>query len=209
MIRIDDIVCSYKKKVLLNHVSVELQTGQIHGMVGHNGSGKTMLLKCVSGYLKPDSGSICIDGKYLYKDIAFPPSMGIILESPGFLPYATGMQNLQWLCSIKRRARKRDIEQALETVGLLKERYKLVGQYSLGMKQRLGLAQAIMESPELLILDEPFNALDASGVEHMRNVLIQLREQGTTILLTSHYQEDIDMLCDTVHLMEAGTLCTV
>ncbi len=206
MIEMDDIVCTYKQKVLLNHVSATWQRGRIHGLVGHNGSGKTMLLKCVAGYLKPDTGSIRIDGKCLYRDMAFPPSMGMILENPGFLPYATGMQNLKWLYGIRQPVQKQDIDHALDTVGLLKEKHKLVGQYSLGMRQRLGLAQAIMEKPKLLILDEPFNALDASGVEHIRKVLMQLRDQGTTILLTSHYQEDIDALCDTVHLMENGRL---
>lgn len=206
MIRFVDVVCTYKEKNLLDHVTVDFAAGKIHGIVGHNGSGKTMLLKCASGYLKPTSGAVYLEDKELYRDISFPPSMGLILESPGFLPYATGYQNLMWLAAIRKQISKDDVRHALEIVGLDKVRGKLVGQYSLGMKQRLGIAQAIMEKPKLLILDEPFNALDADGVARIRRLIADLRDQGVTTLLTSHYQEDITVLCDRVYQIENGAI---
>ena len=209
MIRLDDVVCTYKGKNLLNHVSVDFAAGKIHGIVGHNGSGKTMLLKCVSGYLKPNAGAVFLEGKELYHDVPFPTSMGLILENPGFLPYATGYQNLMWLAAIKKYIGKDDVRLVLKLVGLDKAHNKLVGQYSLGMKQRLGIAQAIMEKPKLLILDEPFNALDVDGVECIRRLIVDLRDQGVTILMTSHYQEDIAVLCDYVYHMENGSITSV
>lgn len=206
MFRLVDVVYTYKGKNLLNHVSVDFAAGKIHGVVGHNGSGKTMLLKCISGYLEPTSGTVYLGDKKLYKDIQFPQSMGIILESPGFLPYATGYQNLMWLAGVRKKVGKDDVRHVLAVVGLDKVQNKLVGQYSLGMKQRLGIAQAIMEKPDLLVLDEPFNALDLDGVECIRSLIAELRDRGVTVLLTSHYQEDIDLLCDHVYRMENGSI---
>lgn len=209
MISVKNVSYTLREKSLLSHVSVSFPKNHIHGIVGNNGSGKTLLLKSISGYLKPTAGEIRIDGKRMYTDISFPPSMGLILETPGFLPYATGRQNLVSLASINKKPDRERIDQALETVGLLKERKKLFSQYSLGMRQRLGIAQAIMDKPSLYILDEPFNGLDNDGVILLRKLLLSLREEGATILLTSHNPQDIDLLCDTVHLMQDGVLTLV
>lgn len=206
MIQISNVTLFHQGKQLLSDVSATFEAGKIHGIVGQNGSGKTLLLKSVCGYLCPSSGKILIGGKQLYSEIQFPPSIGMILESPGFLHYATGYQNLLWLARIRNKIGREEILYALEQVGLENEARKLVGQYSLGMRQRLGIAQAIMERPSLLVLDEPFNGLDEACVNRIYDLFNTLRKDGTTFLLTSHHQEDIATLCDTVSHMKAGKL---
>ena len=194
---------------VLREVSREFEAGRVHGIVGNNGSGKTVLMKCICGFLPPSKGRILVRGKQVGRDVDFPDDTGIIIETPGFLPNLTGRKNLELLASLRRRVDREGIRRTIERVGLDPDSKKPVGKYSLGMRQRLGIAQAIMENPSLLILDEPFNGLDKNGVAHMREVIKGLREQGKTIILASHNQMDIDELCDTVCEMDAGVMTMV
>lgn len=194
---------------VLKDVSHTFEKGKIHGIVGNNGSGKTVLMKCICGFLKPDSGVIYVNHKQVGKETDFPEDIGIIIETPGFLPHLSGMQNLKILASLQKKANALTIRAVLEQVGLDPDMKKPVGKYSLGMRQRLGFAQALMEDPNLLILDEPLNGLDKHGVVHIRNVIKGLRAEGKTVILASHNQVDIDELCDTVCEMDAGVLAVV
>ena len=194
---------------VLREVSREFEAGRVHGIVGNNGSGKTVLMKCICGFLPPTRGRILVRGRQVGRDMDFPDDTGIIIETPGFLPNLTGIKNLELLASLRRRVDRDGIRRTIERVGLDPDSKKPVGKYSLGMRQRLGIAQAIMENPSLLILDEPFNGLDKNGVADMRQVIKSLREQGKTIILASHNQMDIDELCDTVCEMDAGVMTMV
>ena len=194
---------------VLKDVSHTFEKGKIHGIVGNNGSGKTVLMKCICGVLKPDSGVIYVNHKQVGKETDFPEDIGIIIETPGFLPHLSGTQNLKILASLQKKANALTIRTVLEQVGLDPDMKKPVGKYSLGMRQRLGFAQALMEDPSLLILDEPLNGLDKHGVVHIRNVIKGLRAEGKTVILASHNQVDIDELCDTVCEMDAGVLTVV
>ena len=194
---------------VLKDVSHTFEKGKIHGIVGNNGSGKTVLMKCICGFLKPDSGVIYVNHKQVGKETDFPEDIGIIIETPGFLPHLSGTQNLKILASLQKKANALTIRTVLEQVGLDPDMKKPVGKYSLGMRQRLGFAQALMEDPSLLILDEPLNGLDKHGVVHIRNVIKGLRAEGKTVILASHNQVDIDEFCDTVCEMDAGVLTVV
>lgn len=194
------------KTAILNDVTVSLEAGKIHGLIGRNGSGKTMLMKCICGFIRPTRGEAVVDGKRVGKDVDFPENMGIIIETPGFIPYYSGYKNLKLLAGLRNKIGREEIIQAMERTGLDPKLKRHVKKYSLGMRQRLGLAQAIMEDPDILILDEPMNGLDKDGVEDMRRYLIDLREQGKTILIASHSSEDISVLCDAVYEMEKGVL---
>ena len=179
------------------------------GIVGNNGSGKTVLMKCICGFLIPTEGEVIVNGKRVGKDVDFPPGLGLIIETPGFLPNMTGVKNLEILASLNKKIGLEEIAAAIRRVGLDPLMKKPVGKYSLGMRQRLGIAQAIMEDPALLILDEPLNGLDKHGVREMRQLIKGLKEQGKTILLASHNQGDIDELCDTVCEMDAGVMTMI
>lgn len=194
------------KTAILNDVTVSLEAGKIHGLIGRNGSGKTMLMKCICGFIRPTRGEVVVDGKRVGKDVDFPENMGIIIETPGFIPYYSGYKNLKLLAGFRNKIGREEIIQAMERTGLDPKLKRHVKKYSLGMRQRLGLAQAIMEDPDILILDEPMNGLDKDGVEDMRRYLIDLREHGKTILIASHSSEDISVLCDAVYEMEKGVL---
>ena len=203
-IQVNDIVLRFKKDILLDHVSYQCEQGKIHGIVGRNGSGKTLLMKCICGFIRPNEGHIYVRDKEIGKDIDFTPDTGIIIETPGFIPYYSGYRNLKVLAAINNRISRKDIENAMYQVGLDPTMKKRGATYSLGMRQRLGIAQAIMEDPSLIILDEPFNGLDKHGVEEMREYFLSLKKKGKTILLTSHNTEDIEYLCDTVVEMDHG-----
>ncbi len=209
VISVNNVCKVFKKNNVLNNVSITFEKNKIHGLVGRNGSGKTMLLKCICGFVPVTSGKITVNDKCIGKDIDVPDDMGIILETPGFLPNYSGYKNLKFLASINKRISQDDIKNAIRRVGLDPESKKHVGKYSLGMRQRLGIAQAIMEHPSILILDEPMNGLDKRGVDDIRELLMQLRNEGITILLASHNTLDIDMLCDTVCEMDAGELTVI
>lgn len=208
-IQVEDVSKQFGDAQVLTHVSREFEEGKIHGIVGNNGSGKTVLMKCICGFLLPTEGKILVRGKQVGRDMDFPDDAGIIIETPGFLPNLTGMKNLELLASLRRRVNRDGIRQTIARVGLDPDMKKPVGKYSLGMRQRLGIAQAIMENPSLLILDEPLNGLDKHGVAQMRELIKELRAQGKTIILASHNQGDIDELCDTVCEMDGGILTEV
>lgn len=209
VIEVCDVNKYFGEEHVLKSISHAFEKGKIHGIVGNNGSGKTVLMKCICGFLKPDSGVIYVNHKQVGKETDFPEDIGIIIETPGFLPHLSGTQNLKILASLQKKANALTIRAVLEQVGLDPDMKKPVGKYSLGMRQRLGFAQALMEDPSLLILDEPFNGLDKHGVVHIRNVIKGLREEGKTVILASHNQVDIDELCDTVCEMDAGVLTVV
>ena len=196
----------YGKIEVLKDVSLTCKAGKIYGLIGRNGSGKTVLLKSICGFVLPTSGEVRVQGQQVGKDVDFPTDIGFIIESPGFLARESGLQNLMHLASIRGKASAEDVRQSMYTVGLDPDLRKPVGKYSMGMRQRLGIAQAIMENPNILILDEPMNGLDNQGVEHIRSVLLSLKEQGVTIVLASHFKEDISYLCDEVYEMDAGIL---
>ena len=209
MIEIENVSKSFGEEQVLRSVTHTFEKGKIHGIVGNNGSGKTVLMKCICGFLRPDGGRILVNGVQIGKDRDFPEDIGIIIETPGFLPHLSGFQNLKLLATLKRRANDHTIRAVLEQVGLDPKMKKPVGKYSLGMRQRLGLAQALMEDPGFLILDEPLNGLDKHGAAHIRRVIKELGQDGKTIILASHNQQDIDELCDTVCEMDAGILTVV
>ena len=208
-IDVQDVTLCIQKKPILQHVTVGFASGKIHGLIGRNGSGKTMLMKCICGFVRPTQGKILVNGKQVGKDMDFPEATGVIIETPGFIPYYSGFHNLKMLADLTGKADKEKIRKSMQTVGLEPDLKRHVKKYSLGMRQRLGLAQAIMEDPDLLILDEPMNGLDKDGVQDMRRYLLQLKEQGKTILLASHSAEDISVLCDTVCEMDKGRLTII
>ena len=205
-IEVQNVVKRFRDQVVLKNVSISFEKGKIHGIVGRNGSGKTVLFKCICGLMHPEEGVILVNGKRVGRDLDMPEDIGAIIEAPGFLPNYSGYKNLRFLANIRRKIGKEEILNVLKTVGLDPESRKHVGKYSLGMRQRLGIAQAIMEDPEILILDEPMNGLDNAGVQDIRALLLELKAQGKTILLASHNHEDIAALCDTVHEMDGGVL---
>ncbi len=206
IIEIDNISKEFSGDIVLHPVSISFEKGKIYGIIGRNGSGKTVLLKIISGFLRPTTGTVTINGISLGKKNEFPKNTGILIEKPGFLPYKNGFQNLKYLSQIQKLINDQEIYKVLEQTGLTSAAKKLVGKYSMGMKQRLGIAQAIMENPEILILDEPMNGLDDQGASQMRKLFLQLRNEGKTILLASHMQEDIHELCDKVYRIDAGTI---
>ena len=196
----------FGQELVLKEVNLTLEQGRVYGIVGNNGSGKTVLMKCICGFLIPTTGLIQVFGSSIGQDVDFPESLGVIIETPGFLTNLTGRKNLEILAGMRRKIGPAEIQQVLEKVGLDPALKKPVANYSLGMRQRLGIAQAIMEDPKLLILDEPFNGLDKHGVGEIRKLLLELKEEGKTILLASHNEEDIRILCDEVYEMDGGVL---
>lgn len=209
IIDVQHVSKSFGEEQVLKNICRSFEIGKIHGIVGNNGSGKTVLMKCICGFLRPDSGKIYVNYKEVGKDMDFPDDLGIIIETPGFLPNISGFKNLQLLASLKKKASDAVIRDAIMKVGLDPYMKKPVGKYSLGMRQRLGLAQALMEDPQLLILDEPLNGLDKHGAAHIRELIKSLRDEGKTVLLASHNQMDIDELCDTVCEMDGGVMTMV
>ena len=206
IIEVKNLNLTIKKQKILENVSLSCEEGRIYGLVGRNGSGKTMLMKCICGFIRPDEGEIDVLGKRIGKDCDFAPDTGIIIETPGFIGHYSGFKNLKLLAAIKKKIDDDRIREIMEFVGLDPKVKKSVRKYSLGMRQRLGLAQAIMEDPKVLILDEPMNGLDKEGVEDMRKYLLKLREEGKTILIASHSSEDIAVLCDKTYEMEKGII---
>lgn len=206
IISVKKVCLNIKKTEILKSVDISFDNGKIHGLIGRNGSGKTMLMKCICGFIKPTSGEIHVNGKRVGKDCDFPDNIGIIIETPGFIPYYSGYKNLKLLADLNKKINSDQVKNAMEQVGLDPNLKRHVRKYSLGMRQRLGLAQAIMEDPNILILDEPMNGLDKDGVADMRKYLLELKEQGKTILIASHSAEDIEILCDTVCEMDKGCL---
>ena len=206
MISIENLNKQFKNQLVLNNINVKFSNGHIYGIIGRNGSGKTVLLKWICGFLKPTTGVISVNHKIVGKDIDFPENLGFIIETPGFLLNYSGYKNLKYLASIREKIDSNEIKESMSLVGLDSADKKHVGKYSMGMRQRLGIAQAIMEKPDILVLDEPMNALDKNGVEEMRRLFLKMKSEGKLILLTSHNREDIEILCDEVYEMEEGIL---
>ena len=205
-VEIEGVTKRFGEDLVLKEVNLVMESGKVYGIVGNNGSGKTVLMKCICGFLPPSSGRIRVFGKRIGVDRDFPESLGVIIETPGFLTNQTGIRNLKILADLNRKIGETEIRQVLKRVGLNPDMKKPVGKYSLGMRQRLGIAQAIMEEQNILILDEPMNGLDNQGVEDIRKLLLKLKEKGTAILLASHNQEDIRQLCDFVYEMDSGRI---
>lgn len=195
-----------KGTTVLNDVSLDIPSGRVTGLRGINGSGKTMLMRVVCGLVKLNSGSVEVDGNVLGRDIDAPPSVGLLIEHPGFLDGFTGFDNLWLLARLTGRAARRDVMSAIETVGLDPQLKKPYRTYSLGMKQRLGIAAAIMERPDLIVLDEPTNALDEQGVAMVRNVVAAERDRGAAVLIASHDADALSYLADTIYVMHRGVL---
>lgn len=206
MIRVNDISLVMNKRQILSHISLELQNGNIYGLAGNNGCGKTMLMKCICGFVHPTEGQVEVDGKIIGKDLDYLPDAGIIIETPGFIGYYSGLQNLKVLAGIRHKIGQEKIRNTMRTVGLDPDLKLPVKKYSLGMRQRLGLAQAIMEEPSVLILDEPMNGLDRQGVEEIRSLLLSLKAHNKLIVIASHNAEDIKVLCDRVYEMDNGII---
>ena len=203
-IKVDNAVKKFDKYTILDHVNITCNKGEICGIVGTNGSGKTVLFKSICGFVKLNEGTITVNGKVMGKDLRVLKKAGIIIEEPGFLRNKSGMKNLEYLYMINNKRDKKYLRSVMENVGLDPYSRKKVGKYSLGMRQRLAIAQATMEDQDIIILDQPMNGLDNHGVQEVREYLLQLKKQGKTILIASHNREDIDVLCDKVYEMDNG-----
>lgn len=206
MVTVERLTKRYGKAVIFSDIDLCLRPGAIYGLVGENGCGKTTLMRCICGFTRPSSGSVTVLNKVIGKDADFAPSTGIIIENPGFLSDLSARQNLSILAGISGKAGKERIDEVIRLVGLDPNDKKPVGKYSLGMCQRLGIAQAIMEDPEVLILDEPFNGLDKQGIADIHELLANLRLQSKTILLASHSVQDIKQAFDVVYEFHQGKL---
>ena len=202
------VVSNLNKKirgsVILSDVNLCLKSGTIYGFVGRNGSGKTMLFRALSGLMKTDSGSVVWDGKVLRKDVSVLPNLGLTIENAGLYPNLTGAQNLAYFAGLNKKIGQEEIERSLLRVGLDPHDKKVYGKYSLGMKQRLAIAQAVMEKPDVIMLDEPTNALDEEGVKEIRKVILEEKERGALILVASHNKEDVHVLADELYKVENG-----
>ncbi|MFC9450089.1 ABC transporter ATP-binding protein [Bacillus cereus] len=191
---------------ILHNINLSLNKGKVYGFNGHNGSGKTMLFRSICGLIIPTTGEITIEGKQIGKDISFPNSVGVLIEYPGFLPQYSGLKNLKILASIKKQINEEQIHNAIKKVELSPNDTRKYKKYSLGMKQRLGIAQAIMEDPKLLILDEPTNALDKEGIEMVKNIINELKQQSKTILIASHDYDFLKNISDEIFTMNKGNI---
>lgn len=205
-IEIKNLTKVIKGTEVLKNINISLDENKVYGFLGRNGSGKTMLFRAICGLIKPSSGTILINNKMLHKDISFPENLGVTIESPGFWKQYTGFENLKTLALIQKKISDNDINQALLRVGLDPKDNRVYKKYSLGMKQKLDIAQAIMEKPELIILDEPTNALDEESVENVRKILLEEKERGATILIASHNKEDIEILSDFKFKIDNGKI---
>lgn len=204
VIKVENVIKKYRETLALDGVSLDFERNKITGIIGRNGSGKTVLLKCICGLTTVTSGSITVDGKVVGRDIEIPKNLGVIIETPGFVNEFSGMKNLELLYSLRNKLDKKKLIKVMEQVGLDPKSKKRVSKYSLGMRQRLGIAQAIMENPDILILDEPTNALDKHGVDEFRQLLLKLKSEGKTIIIASHNSADIELLCDVVYELDGG-----
>ncbi|MBP3038801.1 ATP-binding cassette domain-containing protein [Bacillaceae bacterium Marseille-Q3522] len=191
---------------VLDNINLELEQGKIYGFRGRNGSGKTMLFRAIAGLIRPSAGSVTVDGKAIGKDISFPENLGLLIENPGFIPEYSGIKNLTLLSYIRRKVTKKEVEEAIRKVGLDPQDKRKFKKYSLGMKQRLGIAQVIMENPDLIILDEPTNALDEEGINRINQIILDMKKAGKTILIASHDRESLDSVSDEIYQIDAGKI---
>lgn len=209
IIELVNVSKSYKGNLLFNQVNATFEQGKIYGITGANGSGKSVLFKCICGFIHPDQGQVKIHPKHMDKGGQFPRNFGIIIDRPGYMGNKTGFENLQRWAEIQNKITDQDIKDVMRLVGLDPDTKQKMRNYSLGMKQKIAIAQAIMENQEVLLLDEPFNALDSDSVDNIRQLLLRFKQEGKTILLTSHNQEDINLLCDEVYRIDNQKLSLV
>ena len=205
-IKITDVNKTIKKAPILRNINLEFTGGKVYGLRGKNGSGKTMLMRAICGLITPDSGIIDIDGKILGKDISFPESIGVLIENPAFIGNYTGFKNLNVLASIQNRIGDEQIRKALEDIGLDPDDKRTYRKYSLGMKQKLGIAAAVMENPDIIILDEPINALDDVSVEKVHDILEEQKKRGAVIIIACHDKEELDQLSDEIIEISDGRI---
>ena len=205
-IQLTNISKTFGKQTVLQPLTMGFEEGMIHGIIGRNGSGKTVLMKMILGILQPTTGTVIVGDKRIGKDVDFPESAGAIIETIEFIPYMSAYQNLADIAAMHGNLSKTQLKEVLEMVGLGNVGRKHVSKFSMGMRQRLAIAQAVMESPKLLILDEPMNGMDEKGVEEMRRLILARKAAGTTIILSSHNIEDIRILCDQVYRIDAGVV---
>ena len=205
-IQLTNISKTFGKQTVLQPLTMGFEEGMIHGIIGRNGSGKTVLMKMILGILQPTTGTVIVGDKRIGKDVDFPESAGAIIETIEFIPYMSAYQNLADIAAMRGNLSKTQIKEVLEMVGLGNVGRKHVSKFSMGMRQRLAIAQAVMESPKLLILDEPMNGMDEKGVEELRRLILARKAAGTTIILSSHNIEDIRILCDQVYRIDAGVV---
>lgn len=208
-VEVSNLTMRFGPDTVMKDVSCQFRQGQIHGIVGRNGSGKTVLLKCICGFLRPTVGQVQVFDKVIGRDADFAPDTGMLIEAPGFLSAETGMNNLLWLARLSGLKGRERVRECMRLVGLDPTLKKGVGKYSMGMRQRLGIAQALLEDPPLIILDEPTNGLDKQGVWDIHKLLLSLKDRGKTILLASHNPLDISELCDSVREMDGGVMITL
>ena len=201
-----DVCKEIKKKVILSHISLELTSGNVYAFVGENGSGKTMLFRAISGLMDLTSGTVTLDGKELHKDFEVLPNLGLTIENAGLYPELTGMENLRLLAKLNKKIGDEEIREAIERVGLDPKDRRTFRKYSLGMKQRIVVAQAIMEKPDILLLDEPTNALDDDGVDLVRRIILEEKERGALVLIADHNPEDVRLLADKVYKISRGVV---
>ena len=205
-IKIENVNKSIKKAEILKDINLSFEGGKVYGLKGKNGSGKTMLMRAICGLITPDSGTIDINGKILGKDISFPESIGVLIENPAFISNYTGFKNLKVLSSIQGKIGDEDIRKALEEIGLDPDDKRTFKKYSLGMKQKLGIAAAIMEKPDIVILDEPINALDEASVENVRSILAKQKERGAIIIIACHDKGELEELSDEIIEISDGKI---
>lgn len=205
-IKITDVNKTIKKAPILRDINLEFTGGKVYGLRGKNGSGKTMLMRAICGLITPDSGIIDINGKILGKDISFPESIGVLIENPAFIGNYTGFKNLNVLASIQNRIGDEQIRKALEDIGLDPDDKRTYRKYSLGMKQKLGIAAAVMENPDIIILDEPINALDDVSVEKVHDILEEQKKRGAVIIIACHDKEELDQLSDEIIEISDGRI---
>ncbi|MBQ6541174.1 MAG: ATP-binding cassette domain-containing protein [Lachnospiraceae bacterium] len=201
-----DVCKEIRKKTILSHISLELTSGNVYAFVGENGSGKTMLFRAISGLMDLTSGTVTLDGKELHKDFEVLPDLGLTIENAGLYPELTGMENLRLLAKLNKKIGDEEIREAIERVGLDPKDRRSFRKYSLGMKQRIVVAQAIMEKPDILLLDEPTNALDEDGVDLVRKIILEEKERGALVLIADHNPEDVRLLADKVYRISRGVV---
>lgn len=205
-IRLKNVTKKIKQDILLDHISLEFRGGKVYGLQGKNGSGKTMLMRAVCGLITLSDGEIDIDGEILHKDISFPRSIGALLENPASLNGYTGLENLKLLADIQGGIEEKELRDCLAKVGLDADDKRVYRKYSLGMKQKLGIAAAVMGSPDIVILDEPINAIDEAGVEKVREILRGLKEKGSVIIVACHDREELELLSDEIIKISKGRI---
>lgn len=205
-IEVKNVRKDFKKINILHDLNIIFESGKIYGLIGRNGSGKSVFLKMICGFYEPTEGEILFDGVNIIKEKTFPSNTRALIEKPCFLPDLTGLENLQLLASIQKKINDNDINETLKDVNLYEERNKKYSQYSLGMKQKLGIAQVLMENPEVIILDEPFNGIENSTAEKLRKLLLNEKKNGKIIIVASHIKEDIEILVDELYEFDGGTI---